>query len=195
MRRGGRPAGRGRARRAAGRVRGAVYLHESCAEGLPTAHHAYRIASSISSTTHGSRRPRPCAVVGAAGARTAPPPPLPSRTNWTRLVPPPVLTGHASSLPPVLTGHASSLPPYRESRRTHRPDRRLIAARRLLRALLGRGQPRALPTKLRLWFVYPAALRADLDLCLRRLHLKRWCQNELAQDTLNDLLRTHLRTH
>ena len=27
-------------------------------------------------------------------------PPLPSRTNWTRLVPPPVLTGQASSLPP-----------------------------------------------------------------------------------------------
>ena len=30
----------------------------------------------------------------------APKPSLPSRTNWTRLVPPPVLTGHASSLPP-----------------------------------------------------------------------------------------------
>ena len=28
-----------------------------------------------------------------------PPPPLPSRTNWTSLVPPLVLTGHASSLP------------------------------------------------------------------------------------------------
>jgi hypothetical protein len=30
--------------------------------------------------------------------RPAPPPP--SRTNWTRLVPPPVLTGHVSSLLP-----------------------------------------------------------------------------------------------
>jgi ATP-binding cassette subfamily B (MDR/TAP) protein 1 len=31
----------------------------------------------------------------------APPPPLPlSRTDWTRLVPPPVLTGHVSSLLP-----------------------------------------------------------------------------------------------
>jgi hypothetical protein len=27
------------------------------------------------------------------------PSPLPSRTEWTRLVPPPVLTGHVSSLP------------------------------------------------------------------------------------------------
>jgi ATP-binding cassette subfamily C (CFTR/MRP) protein 1 len=27
-------------------------------------------------------------------------PPPPSRTDWTRLVPPPVLTGHVSSLPP-----------------------------------------------------------------------------------------------
>ena len=32
-------------------------------------------------------------------ARKAPPPP-PSRTDWTRLVPPPVLTGHVSSLLP-----------------------------------------------------------------------------------------------
>jgi len=32
-------------------------------------------------------------------ALVQPPPPLPpSRTNWTRLVPPPVLTGHVSSL-------------------------------------------------------------------------------------------------
>jgi hypothetical protein len=37
--------------------------------------------------------------------------PPPSRTNWTRLVPPPVLIGHVSSLPPVLTGHVSSLLP------------------------------------------------------------------------------------
>ena len=29
-----------------------------------------------------------------------PPPPLPSRTNWTRLVPHPVLSGHVSSLAP-----------------------------------------------------------------------------------------------
>jgi len=28
------------------------------------------------------------------------PPPPPCRTNWTRLVPPPVLSGHVSSLPP-----------------------------------------------------------------------------------------------
>jgi hypothetical protein len=28
------------------------------------------------------------------------PPPPPSRTDWTHLVPPPVLTGHASSLLP-----------------------------------------------------------------------------------------------
>ena len=38
--------------------------------------------------------------------RRALPPPSASRTNWTRLVPPPVLTGHVSSLlrtypPPV----------------------------------------------------------------------------------------------
>ena len=32
------------------------------------------------------------------------PPPLPSRINWTRLVPRPVLNGHVSS-PPVLTKH------------------------------------------------------------------------------------------
>jgi hypothetical protein len=44
-----------------------------------------------------------------AGQRTPPPS---SRTNWTRLVPPSVLTGHVSSLPPVLTGHVSSLLPY-----------------------------------------------------------------------------------
>ena len=33
-----------------------------------------------------------------AGCVPAPPPP--SRTNWTRLIPPPVLTGHVSSLLP-----------------------------------------------------------------------------------------------
>jgi len=36
-------------------------------------------------------------------------PPPPSRTNWTRLVPPPVLTGHASSLLPVHTPLSLSL--------------------------------------------------------------------------------------
>jgi hypothetical protein len=36
-----------------------------------------------------------------AALLVAPPPvPPPSRTNWTRLVPPPVLTGHVSSLLP-----------------------------------------------------------------------------------------------
>jgi hypothetical protein len=34
------------------------------------------------------------------GARAPPFPSPPSRTNWTRLVPSPVLTGHVSSLPP-----------------------------------------------------------------------------------------------
>ena len=41
----------------------------------------------------------PCAAAGAethGGARTPPPPHPPSRTDWTRLVPPPVLTGHVS---------------------------------------------------------------------------------------------------
>jgi len=33
-------------------------------------------------------------------APEAPPPPAPSRTDWTSLVPPPVLTGHVSSLVP-----------------------------------------------------------------------------------------------
>ena len=37
-------------------------------------------------------------------AKGALPLPLPSRTDWTRLVPPPVLTGHAAL---VLTGHAA----------------------------------------------------------------------------------------
>jgi hypothetical protein len=37
---------------------------------------------------------------GEGGSSTAPPPSPPSRTNWTRLVPPSVLTGHASSLLP-----------------------------------------------------------------------------------------------
>jgi hypothetical protein len=39
------------------------------------------------------------------------PPPAP-RTDRTRLVPPPVLIGHAASHPPVLIGHAASHPPY-----------------------------------------------------------------------------------
>ena len=39
-----------------------------------------------------------------ASMGSLPPPPLPSRTDWTRLVPPPVLTGHAAL---VLTGHAA----------------------------------------------------------------------------------------
>jgi hypothetical protein len=44
----------------------------------------------------------PGAPVFHEGYKSAPPPPLPppSRTNWTRLVPPSVLTGHVSSLLP-----------------------------------------------------------------------------------------------
>ena len=38
--------------------------------------------------------------------RRAPPLPPPSRTNWTRLVPPSVLTGHVSSLPPQVAACA-----------------------------------------------------------------------------------------
>jgi hypothetical protein len=48
---------------------------------------------------------------GCGAKRWCPPPhpPPPSRTDWTRLVPPPVLNGHAASLhPPVLNGHALS---------------------------------------------------------------------------------------
>jgi len=43
-----------------------------------------------------------CDVVRAIAALEVrrPPPLLPSRTNWTRLAPPPVLIGHVSSLPP-----------------------------------------------------------------------------------------------
>jgi hypothetical protein len=37
---------------------------------------------------------------GEDGPFDEPPPLSPSRTNWTRLVPPPVLTGHVSSLFP-----------------------------------------------------------------------------------------------
>ena len=33
----------------------------------------------------------------SASSKVTPPPPLPSRTDWTHLVPPPVLTGHVSS--------------------------------------------------------------------------------------------------
>ena len=50
---------------------------------------------------------RPCSPKRRAPAR--PPPPLPSRTNWTRLVPRPVLNGHVSS-PPVLTKRADGSP-------------------------------------------------------------------------------------
>ena len=47
------------------------------------------------------RPPRPARVRGAprGGARPRPPPPSPC-TNWTRLVLPPVLSGHVSSFPP-----------------------------------------------------------------------------------------------
>jgi len=37
-----------------------------------------------------------------------PPPPPPCRTNWTRLVPPPVLSGHVASLSGIATGGAMS---------------------------------------------------------------------------------------
>jgi len=53
--------------------------------------------SSASTSARPSRR--------RAGSRRSPPPLLPSRTNWTRLVPRPVLNGHVSS-PPVLTKRA-----------------------------------------------------------------------------------------
>ena len=44
-------------------------------------------------------RPRQPARVGPRGqVQVLPPPPLPSRNNWTRLVPPPVLTGHGNFL-------------------------------------------------------------------------------------------------
>jgi len=45
------------------------------------------------------------AAAGAGGGDPlALPPPLPFRTDWTRLVPPPVLTGHVSSLGDPLAG-------------------------------------------------------------------------------------------
>jgi len=48
-----------------------------------------------------SQRRDPTRRVHAAGRAGPNPPPLsPSRTDWTRLVPPPVLTGHVSSLLP-----------------------------------------------------------------------------------------------
>ena len=37
------------------------------------------------------------------------PPPLPSRTNWTRLVPRPVLTGHVSPLQVFCLGESAIL--------------------------------------------------------------------------------------
>ena len=37
-------------------------------------------------------------LIGSILLRLQRPPPLPSRTNWTRLVPRPVLTGHVSPL-------------------------------------------------------------------------------------------------
>jgi ubiquinone/menaquinone biosynthesis methyltransferase len=57
-------------------------------------------------------------------APKAPPPPPPCRTNWTRLVPPPVLSGHVSSLPPYpppprvppATQHRISAHPARDER-------------------------------------------------------------------------------
>jgi len=41
----------------------------------------------------------PAGLLLLVGTVQAPPPPPPSRTNWTRLVSPPVLTGHVSSRP------------------------------------------------------------------------------------------------
>jgi len=45
-------------------------------------------------------------LLPAEHSRGARPPPPPSRTEWTRLVPPPVLTGHVSSLPGTAPGGA-----------------------------------------------------------------------------------------
>jgi hypothetical protein len=43
---------------------------------------------------------------GSPGGGPPPPPPSPSRTKWTRLVPPPVQSGHVSSILQVTTGVA-----------------------------------------------------------------------------------------
>jgi hypothetical protein len=55
-------------------------------------------------TTASARTSPRCSPTAAPASKSAcrspPPPPLPSRTNWTSLVPLPVLTGHAASLTP-----------------------------------------------------------------------------------------------
>ena len=73
--------------------------------------------------------------------RGAPPLPPPSRTNWTRLVPPPVLTGHVSSLQrgrraSRSCGHATPSWPRRALRSTRRDARPGASA---LRPRLRRG--------------------------------------------------------
>ena len=84
-------------------------------ENLRTKHR--RWSASVSAAPRaGPRQPGSGGRRSSRAGLSAPPPPPPplSRTNWTRLVPPSVLTGQASSLLPVLTA------PSHPAAETHR---------------------------------------------------------------------------
>ena len=99
------------------------------------------------------------ALEAARGAGMKPPPP-PPRTNWTRLVPPPVLNGHVSTgargqggrpgaadamsgwlTPAVPTAHAARAPHAHRVRRTRARARSAVQ----VRALASRGSWHAAP--------------------------------------------------
>jgi hypothetical protein len=82
-------------------------------------HGAWGAADRALVDAHGSFEPAHC------GAGGPPPPPPPSRTKWTRLVHPSVLTGHVSSL-----SHRRSGSSGRHGRGGGRADRLLSAHRR-----------------------------------------------------------------
>ena len=76
------------------------------------------------------------------------PPPLPSRTNWTRLVPRPVLTGHVPLIPTPRAAHPRRRQRLRgrcAERVPRQPPRSLARRQRSWRGALPRQHPRPWP--------------------------------------------------
>jgi hypothetical protein len=89
----------------AGSKEGSCMLHSSCPTSRARAR-ARAYATLVSPAAETVSLSQPTRLRGS-------PPPLPSRTNWTRLVPRPVLNGHVSSPPDYVT---SLQPPYLQSK-------------------------------------------------------------------------------